>query len=78
LLSGTPVREPLQPAEAHWSERATGHLAVLTYDDARRQPDPRAAVLGFYDSAFRAGAGRAGWDLAREAAIDGGTDPYAR
>jgi hypothetical protein len=63
------VREPLQPASARWTERGTGHLAVLTYDDARRRPDPRVAVLGFYDSAFRAGAGLAGWDLAREAVI---------
>jgi hypothetical protein len=72
------VEEPLRPASARWTERGAGHLAVLTYDDARRQPDPRSAVLGFYDSAFRAGAGRAGWDLAREAVVTGGTDPYAR
>jgi hypothetical protein len=72
------VREPLQPGGARWTERGTGHLAVLTYDDARRRPDPRSAVLGFYESAFRAGAGRAGWDLIREAATHGGTDPYAR
>jgi hypothetical protein len=35
-------------------------------------------VLGFYDSAFRAGAGRAGWNLTREAAVHGASDPCAR
>jgi hypothetical protein len=63
------VREPLQPASARWTQRGSGHLAVLTYDDVRRQADPRSAVLGFYDSAFRAGASRAGWDLTRETVV---------
>ena len=71
------VQEPLQPASARWTESGTGHLAVLTYDDARRRPDPRSTVLDFYDSAFRAGAGRAGWDLTREAAVHGASDPFA-
>jgi hypothetical protein len=72
------VDEPLQPASARWTASGTGHLAVLTYDDARSRSDPRAAVLGFYDSAFRAGAGRAGWNLTREAAVHGASDPCAR
>jgi hypothetical protein len=72
------IREPLRPATARWTESGTGHLAVLTYDDARRAADPRGAVLDFFDSAFRAGAGRAGWDLEREAAVHGASDPYAR
>jgi hypothetical protein len=70
--------DPLQPAGARWTPSGNGHLAVLAYDDARREPDPRAAVLDFYGSAFRAGAGRAGWDLTREAAVHGASDPYAR
>jgi hypothetical protein len=61
---------------AHWTERSGSHLAVLSYDDARRQPDPREAVLAFRESGFRAGAARAGWDLARDVAIHGVTDPY--
>jgi hypothetical protein len=72
------VQDPLSPASARWTESGTGHLAVLGYDDARREPDLKSAVLDFYDSAFRAGAGRAGWDLTREAAVHGASDPYAR
>jgi hypothetical protein len=70
--------EPLQPDSARWAERGTGHLAVLTYDDARRLPDPSSAVLQFYESAFRAGADRAGWDRTRETSVNGSTDPYVR
>jgi hypothetical protein len=72
------IREPLRPARARWIDYGAGHLAVLTYDDARRESDPRAAALDFFDSAFHAGAGRAGWDLTREAAVHGASDPYAR
>jgi hypothetical protein len=32
-------------------------------------------VLDFYEAAYRAGAERAGWDIARYACIDGATDP---
>ncbi|SFK53421.1 DUF5996 family protein [Geodermatophilus ruber] len=70
--------EPLAPPAARWTERNGSHLAVLTYDDARREADPRAAVLDFYGSAFRAGAARAGWDVARDASRNGVTDPHAR
>jgi Family of unknown function (DUF5996) len=69
--------EPLVPQDARWTERRGSHLAVLTYDDARRQPDPRATVLAFLESAFRAGAARAGWDLTRDASVHGITDPHA-
>jgi hypothetical protein len=67
--------EPLPPP-ATWLERRPGsHLAVLTYDAARAAPDPQAAVLDFYESAYRGGAARAGWDIARYACTDGITDP---
>jgi Family of unknown function (DUF5996) len=68
--------EPLSPAAAYWIEQRGDHLAVLRYDDARTEPDPRAAVLAFYDSAYRAGARRAGWDIARLACPGGVTDPW--
>ncbi|WP_354644656.1 DUF5996 family protein [Kitasatospora camelliae] len=51
------------------------HLAVLRYDAARAEADPRAAVLAFYESAYQAGAVRAGWDVARLACPGGITDP---
>jgi hypothetical protein len=68
--------EPLQPATAEWTPRGDSHLALLRYADARAQADPRAAVLTFYQSAYEAGARRAGWDIARLACPGGITDPH--
>jgi Family of unknown function (DUF5996) len=68
--------EPLQPASAAWTARSDSHLAVLRYDDARAQPDRRDAVLAFYQSAYEAGARRAGWDIAGLACPGGVTDPH--
>jgi hypothetical protein len=55
--------EPLTPHQARWVESRGAHLALLRYEDARAAPDPRTAVLDFYESAYIAGAARAGWDL---------------
>jgi hypothetical protein len=55
--------EPLRPAGASWVPRGSSHLALLRYDDARAAADPRAAVLEFLESAYLAGAHRAGWDV---------------
>ena len=68
---------PLAPAAAWWDPRDGSHLAVLRYDDARATDDPRATVLGFYESAYQAGARLAGWDIGRLACPDGITDPTA-
>ncbi|HEX2774012.1 MAG TPA: DUF5996 family protein, partial [Micromonosporaceae bacterium] len=67
--------EPLEPEAAWWDPRNGGHLAVLRYDDARAEPDPRASVLEFYESAYQAGARLAGWDIGRLASPGGITDP---
>ncbi|MGY1709400.1 DUF5996 family protein [Geodermatophilus sp. SYSU D00758] len=56
--------EPLRPEAARWVENRGGHLALLPYAAVRTAPDPRAAVLDFLESAYAAGARRAGWDLA--------------
>ncbi|GAA2361092.1 DUF5996 family protein [Dactylosporangium salmoneum] len=56
------TEEPLRPAQARWVENRGAHLALLTYDDARATADPRATVLAFLESAYRAGARRADWD----------------
>jgi len=48
---------------------------VLRYDDARAEPEPRSAVLDFYESAYQAGARLAGWDIQRLASPGGITDP---
>jgi Family of unknown function (DUF5996) len=70
------AQQPLRPGSARWVERRSSHLAVLTYADARATADPRATALGFFDSAFEAGAGLAGWD--RSLDCPGGiTDPVA-
>ncbi|MFF3248683.1 DUF5996 family protein [Streptomyces sp. NPDC002870] len=68
--------EPLKPATAHWVSRDDTHLAVLPYDAARAESDPRAAVLAFYESAYQAGSRRAGWDTARFGSPGGITDPH--
>jgi hypothetical protein len=70
--------EPLQPAAAWWDPRNGSHLAVLRYDDARATSDPRGSVLGFYESAYQAGARLAGWDIGRLASLGGITDPWLR
>jgi len=70
--------EPLSPAAASWAARNGGHLAVVRYDDARAEPDPRAAVLDFYESAYQAGARLAGWDVEGLACPGGVTDPILR
>lgn len=56
--------EPLRPAAASWNDQRGSALAVLMYDDVRAAPDPRAALLDFCQSAYEAGARRAGWDRA--------------
>lgn len=68
----------LSPASAQWVARGDSHLAVLRYDAARAEADPRAAVLAFYASAYQAGAQRAGWDIAALACPGGITDPVRR
>jgi hypothetical protein len=67
----------LHPATALWVPRRGSHLAVLSYDDARKEPDPRAAVHAFLSSAYRAGAELAGWDAARLTCSGGVTDAVA-
>ena len=59
------TEEPLRPDTARWIDSRGAHLALLRYDDARASGDPRATVLDFYESAYVAGATRAGWDLER-------------
>ncbi len=60
--------EPLEPAAARWQESNGAHLALLMYEDVRRTDDPHGQVLGFLESAYQAGAKRAGWDAADLAA----------
>ena len=67
-------QERLSPPAARWTPHNGSHLALLRYDDTRAEPDPRRAVLDFYDSAYRAAAVRAEWDIDRLASPHGITD----
>jgi hypothetical protein len=55
--------EPLSPAAAKWAESNGSHMALLMYEDVRSCEDPRRNVLDFLESAYQAGAKRAGWDI---------------
>jgi uncharacterized protein DUF5996 len=56
------TEEPLRPAEAAWGTLRGGAIALLMYDDIREAESPREKVLEFLESAYQAGAKRAGWD----------------
>lgn len=55
--------EALAPAEARWEPRNGSSLAVLPYEAVRSAEDPGSTVLAFLESAYRAGARLAGWDV---------------
>jgi hypothetical protein len=69
------TEEPLHPATAEWAPSGSSHLAMLPYDEVRAADDPVGTALGFYESAYAAGAKRAGWDVERLACWGGITDP---
>jgi hypothetical protein len=54
------MKEPLRPRPARWNP--AGGNALLDYDAVRAAKDPRAALLAFFESAFRAARTRARWD----------------
>lgn len=55
--------EPLQPEAASWIDSNGSPMALLMYDDLRKEADPRQALLDFMESAYQAGARLAGWDI---------------
>jgi Family of unknown function (DUF5996) len=57
------TEEPLSPLAAKWVESGGAHLALLMYDDIRTTENPREKVLEFLESAYQAGAKRAGWPV---------------
>ncbi|MDS1270816.1 DUF5996 family protein [Lipingzhangella sp. LS1_29] len=69
------TEQPL-PTGAEWIASGHGHLALLRYERARKEPDPRSHVLDFYEAAYRAGADLLGWDRDTLACPHGATDPY--
>lgn len=65
------LRERPLAAGAAWAEVGGGSLAVLPYDAVRSAPDPAAALLDFFESAYLAGAEAAGWDRVGFRTTDG-------
>ncbi|MGE3465349.1 MAG: DUF5996 family protein [Pyrinomonadaceae bacterium] len=53
--------EPLNPETASWTP--DGGMALLMYDDIREKENARELILDFLESAYLAGASRAGWDI---------------
>jgi len=53
--------EPLKPDAAKW-DTSKGAMALLMYDDVRQQENSKERVLDFLESAYLAGARRAGWN----------------
>ena len=53
--------QPIRPKEAFWAPE--GGMALLMYDDVRKDGSPRTTLLEFMESAYQAGARTAGWDM---------------
>ena len=56
------VREQSLPGAASWIQLGANSLAALPYEALRTAQEPRAALLGFLESAYQTGATLAGWD----------------
>ncbi len=54
----------LAPAAAFWNVSNGNAMAILKYADLRAADDPRRDLLSFFESAYQAGATRAGWPVA--------------
>ena len=55
--------EPLAPESAIWKDNHGSPMAFVRYHDILNEPDPRAAVLEFLESAYQAGATLSGFDV---------------
>ena len=67
------ANQPLEPAEASWTDRGGSHLAVLPWAAVRTARQPRATALAFLESAWRAGTVASGpehWARARSDSVD--------
>ena len=53
--------QPLHPENASWTPE--GGTALLMYEDVRKSESPQETLLDFLESAYRAGAKTAGWNL---------------
>lgn len=55
--------QPLEPSAATWQVNNGSAMAMLTYDDLLREANPKKALLAFFETAYRAGAALAGWNV---------------
>jgi hypothetical protein len=55
------TEQPLEPEAAFWAPECG--MALLMYDEMRKAPSPKTALLEFMESAYEAGARTAGWDI---------------
>jgi Family of unknown function (DUF5996) len=55
--------KPLVPGGARWAQQGGGSMALLPYEAVRTAADPERELLRFLESAYRAGAAGAGWDV---------------
>src|SRR5215216_2802029 len=55
------TEHPLSPEAASWLPE--GGMALLTYEEVRNSLSPTETLLEFIESAYRAGAKSAGWDI---------------
>lgn len=56
--------EPLAPDYASWVDSNGSPMAFLSYNLLQKEADPNKVLLSFLNSAYQAGAKRAGWDMA--------------
>lgn len=56
-------QEPLAPEAASWQDANGSPMALLAWEDVRLSDDPRQTLLDFLESAWLAGAQRAGWPI---------------
>lgn len=56
-------QEDLHPAQAKWVDSNGSPMALLRYQDVLFSSSPRQQVLAFLESAYQAGAIRAGWNI---------------
>jgi len=52
----------LSPESAYWGSIHGGAIALLMYENMRKSESPQKTLLDFLESAYQAGANRAGWD----------------
>jgi hypothetical protein len=56
-------KQALQPLTAEWIDSNGSPMAILRYNDLVKDQNPREALLNFMETAYRAGALLAKWDL---------------